>query len=156
MNPGQTWKDAMTARITVIDASLVIKAILPNEENTACQAALAELTAARLAAPALWVYEITSTFAKAVHFGQITQEEGSAAIHQALALGVEIIPPDETQSLLAFQWTLKLKRAAAYDSFYLAIAEALEADFWTADRRLFRSLEAEKPGWLHWVGEMMA
>jgi predicted nucleic acid-binding protein len=44
---------------------------------------------------------------------------------------------------------VKLNRAAAYDCFYLAIAEALGADFWTADQRLYRSLEAERLGWLH-------
>jgi predicted nucleic acid-binding protein len=142
----------MTGRIAIIDASLIIKAILPNEEHAACQAVLANLKEVQLAAPALWVYEVTSTFAKAVHFGQITKEEGQLAIHQAQTLGVQIIPPDEVQSLLAYQWTLKLNRGAAYDSFYLAIAEALEADFWTADRKLFQALEAERLGWLHWVG----
>jgi predicted nucleic acid-binding protein len=146
----------MTGRVAIIDASLVIKAILPNVDHAACQAVLAHLTDVQLAAPALWIYEITSNFAKAVHFGQITKEEGQQAIHQALTLGLKFIQPDETQSLLAFQWTLKLKRSAAYDSFYLAIAEALEADFWTADRKLFRSLEAERLGWLHWVGEPLS
>lgn len=56
--------------------------------------------------------------------------------------------------MLAYQWTLKLKQGAAYDSFYLAIAEALEADFWTADRKLFQSLEGERLSWLHWSGEV--
>ena len=144
----------MASNIAIIDANLVIKAILPNPENAGCQAVLEHLNGVQLAAPALWVYEVTSTFAKAVHFGQITGEEGSTALHQALALGVQIIIPDETQCLLAYQWTLKLKLAAAYDSFYLAIAEALEADFWTADQRLFRSLELQKLKWLHWIGEV--
>ena len=144
----------MASNIAIIDASLVIKAILPNSENTSCQAVLEHLNGVQLVAPALWVYEVTSTFAKAVHFGQITDEEGSAAIHQALALGVQIIIPDETQSLMAYQWTLKLKRASAYDNFYLAIAEGLEADFWTADQRLFRSLESQRLEWLHWIGEV--
>ena len=144
----------MASNIAIIDASLVIKAILPNSQNTSCQAVLEHLNGVQLVAPALWVYEVTSTFAKAVHFGQITDEEGSAAIHQALALGVQIIIPDETQSLMAYQWTLKLKRASAYDNFYLAIAEGLEADFWTADQRLFRSLETQRLEWLHWIGEV--
>ena len=144
----------MTTKLAIIDASLVIKTLMPNAELVACQGVLAHLDGVQLAAPALWVYEITSTFAKAVHFGQITQEEGRQAIQQALALGVNIIAPDEAQSLLAYAWTLKLQRGAAYDSFYLAVAEALEADFWTADQRLFRALDGEKLGWLHWSGEM--
>lgn len=145
----------MGAKLAVIDASLVVKVLLPNPELAACQAVLRRLDGVQLAAPALWAHEITSTFAKAVHFGQITPEEGSQAIRQALALDVNFLPPDEAQSLLAYEWTLKLKRAAAYDCFYLAIAEALEAEFWTADQRLFRALEGEKPAWLHWSGEIL-
>lgn len=139
----------MQSEIAVIDASLVIKSILPNPELQACQALLSRLQDVQLVVPALWVYEITSTFAKAVHFDQITEQEGSAAIRQALALGVQVILPDETQSLLAYQWTLKLNRTAAYDCFYLAIAESLGADFWTADQRLYRALESGRLGWLH-------
>lgn len=145
----------MSDRLAVIDASLVVKSLLPNVEMPACQGVLRRLDGVRLVAPALWLYEITSTFAKAVHFGQVTPEEGRQALEQALALGVQIIPPDEVQSLLAYEWTLKLKRAAAYDSFYLAIAEALEAEFWTADQRLYRALEGEKLSWLHWSGETL-
>lgn len=52
-------------------------------------------------------------------------------------------------------WTLKLKRASAYDCYYLVIAEALEAQFWTADRRLFHLLGPEQLDWLHWSGEVV-
>jgi predicted nucleic acid-binding protein len=145
----------MTDEIVVVDASLVIKAILPNPEFARCQAALAQLQNRRLVAPALWVYEITSTLAKAVHFGQLTASEGRLALHQAMSLGVQVILPDETQARLAFDQTLHLKRAAAYDSFYLATAQALEADFWTADQRLVNSFQGKKPTWLHALDEVI-
>jgi predicted nucleic acid-binding protein len=143
----------MASEFIVPDASLVIKSILPNPELQSCQAVLARYKGSYLVAPALWVYEITSTFTKAVHFDQIPAEEGRAAIRQALALGVQVIVPDETQSLLAYSWALMLKRASTYDCFYLAIAEALQAEFWTADRRLFQSLESFHLEWIHWTGE---
>jgi len=143
----------MSSRVTVIDASLVLKAILPNPDMTRCQAILEQLHDCQLVVPALWVYEVTSTLTKSVHFEQITEDEGKTALHQALELGVQIILPDEAQSDLAFEWTLQIKRASAYDSFYLAIAEALNADFWTADQRLVNAFQKQKPDWLHWVGE---
>jgi predicted nucleic acid-binding protein len=143
----------MASDVSIVDASLVVKAILPNPELQASQAVLARLKDSSLVAPALWVYEITSAFSKAVHFKQITLDEGREAIQQSLGLGVQVIVPDETQSLLAYAWTMKLERASAYDSFYLAIAEALDAEFWTADHRLFRSLAPFHLGWLHWIGE---
>jgi predicted nucleic acid-binding protein len=141
----------MPDTVTVVDASLVVKAILPNPEISRCQAVLEQLQGTPLVAPALWMYEITSAIAKAVHFGQITPEDGKAALHHALALGVQVILPDETQSNLAYDLTLKLERAAAYDSFYLAIAESLQAEFWTADQRLVRSLQNQRPAWLHFI-----
>ena len=48
----------MASNIAIIDASLVIKAILPNPENAGCQAVLEHLNGVQLAAPALWVYEV--------------------------------------------------------------------------------------------------
>jgi predicted nucleic acid-binding protein len=138
----------------VIDASLVLKALLPNPETARCQAVLANLQDAQLTAPDLWVYEVTSTLAKAVHFKQLIAEESKAVLHQAFELDVQIISPDEIQSALALDWTLRLKRASAYDSFYLAIAEALDAPLWTADQRLFNVFQDRKPAWLHWVGEI--
>jgi predicted nucleic acid-binding protein len=61
----------------------------------------------QLAAPALWVYEITNVFTKAVHFVQITVEEAKDALEQIMALGVQIIPLDETQSNQAFDQTIR-------------------------------------------------
>ncbi len=144
----------MNDTIAVIDASLVLKAMLPNPEMGLCQTVLAELTEMQLVAPTLWVYEITSTLAKAVHFKQLTPEESKAVLHQALALDVQLIAPDEVQSELALDWTSQLRRAAAYDSFYLAIADTFEAPFWTADQRLVNALQDQKLSWLHWAGEL--
>ena len=145
---------AMSDALAVIDASLVLKALLPNPQMERCQAVLADLRGAQLAAPALWVYEVTSTLTKAVHFKQLTVEECKAALRQALELDVQLFAPDEAQSNLAMDWTLRLKRAAAYDSFYLAIAETLDAPLWTADQRLINIFQEQKPNWLHWIGEV--
>jgi predicted nucleic acid-binding protein len=48
---------------------------------------------------------------------------------------------------------LRLKRASAYDSFYLTLAQELECDFWTADKRLFNALRDARLDWLHWIEE---
>jgi predicted nucleic acid-binding protein len=141
----------MPERVAVIDASLVLKALLPNPETRICQAVLADLQDVILAAPALWLYEITSAAAKAVYFNQLTPLEAQTVVRQALGLDVQLIPPDKTQAGLALEWTLRLKRGAAYDSFYLAIAEALQAELWTADRRLVNALGDQRPGWVRWI-----
>lgn len=149
MRTAQNWKRAMTNDLVVLDASLVVKAILPNPQLEKCQSLISRLGEARFISPALWLYEVSSALVKSVHFGQLTADEAQAAIHQASALGVELIPPDETQCLLAMRWAQKLQRASVYDCFYLAIAEALQADFYTGDRRLLNALQAANLPWLH-------
>jgi predicted nucleic acid-binding protein len=42
-----------------------------------------------------------------------------------------------------------LNRAAAYDSFYLALAETLQCELWTADRRLRSAIDLP---WVRWAG----
>jgi predicted nucleic acid-binding protein len=101
-------------------------------------------------APTLWRYEATSALTKAVRFGPLRPEDARASLALIESLGVRLIPPDEDQTRRAFEWTLRLGRAAAYDSFYLALAEQLGCEFWTADQRLYNA--ANRP-WVRWLDE---
>ena len=61
-------------------------------------------------------------------------------------LPVTLVPPDAVQSRRAFAWTRRLNRAAAYDSVclrqqYLALAEGLQCELWTADKRLCNAVD---------------
>jgi predicted nucleic acid-binding protein len=66
----------------------------------------------------------------------LTPSEALEALAVAQGLDVALIPPDDTQIALALEWTVRLNRVAAYDSFYLALAETLQCELWTADQRL--------------------
>ncbi|MER3458171.1 MAG: hypothetical protein C4309_05650 [Chloroflexota bacterium] len=81
-----------------------------------------------LCAPALWLYEITSALSKAVHFGDLTPDEGRRVLALVQKLDVQLRPPDDVQADLAFDWTMRLHWGTAYDSFYLALAEMLECE----------------------------
>jgi predicted nucleic acid-binding protein len=144
----------MTSRMVVIDASIAIKAIFPNPLQGHCRALVQTFADAQPGAPTLWSYETTSAISKAVHFEQLTENEGRQALEQVDALGVHLFVPDLEQSRIAFGWTRRLRRASAYDSFYLALAGALECDFWTADKRLFNALTDAQLEWLHWIEEL--
>jgi len=141
----------MIASVLVLDASVAVKAILPNPLQGNCQALIKTFAEVQPAAPALWAHETTSAIAKTVHFGQITEDEGRQALEQLSSLGVRLFVPDADQNRAAFDWTLRLKRASAYDSYYLVLAQALECDFWTADSRLFNALKDSHFKWLHWI-----
>jgi predicted nucleic acid-binding protein len=141
-------------KMLVMDASVAIKAILPNPLQGHCQALVSTFAETQPAAPALWAHETTSAITKTVHFGQITEAEGRQALEQLATLGVQLFIPNLEQNLAAFDWTMRLKRAAAYDSYYLSLAQSLDCAFWTADSRLFNALKTERLAWLHWIEEI--
>jgi len=139
------------ARSLVVDASFAFKLILPGPEQTSFQelAVQWKRDSYDLCAPTLWLYEITLALCKVVRFGDLQPAEGQRALALARRLGVHLIPPDDAQARLAFEWTVRLNRAAAYDSFYLALAETLQCELWTADRRLGSAIDLP---WVRWAG----
>jgi len=94
----------------------------------------------RSAEVALWLYETTAALCKVVRWGVLTPEEGERALELAQTLAVQLIAPDGEQARRAYDWTLRLNQAAAYDSFYLALAESLQCDLWTMDERLHKTV----------------
>ncbi len=136
----------------IIDASFTFKLILPGLHQTRCKLLMTQWEEAghTLYVPTLWLYEITSALSKTVHFGVLTSTEGHRALQLAQKLNLQSIHPDDNLTRSAFDWTLQLKRAAAYDSFYLALAETLPAEFWTADKRLYNAVDAN---WIHYIGD---
>ena len=126
----------------VIDASLAMRLILPDRRRAALRARMERWLQEgyELVAPDLWLYEMTSALCKAAFLGLITAEEAEDCLPLVSALAIELVAADAEQARLAFVWTQRLNRAAAYDSFYLALAESLNCELWTADRRLHNAV----------------
>ena len=129
-------------RFLTIDASFAFRLIVPGSYQARCRALASqwENDGYALCAPTLWLYEMTSALCKVVSFGKLTATEGRRSLALVQDLDVELIPPNSAQARLAFDWTMRLNRAASYDSFYLALAESLGCEFWTADKRLHRAV----------------
>ena len=144
------------AQQIVVDANLCIALTipLPYSEAAAKQWLFWETNRLQLYAPLLWEYEIVSALRKAIAVGLINKKEAQNALKLLLVLGVERSTPDPDLHRLALQWADRANQTVAYDSQYLALAETLQADFWTADKRLFDSLKSKRLGWLHWIGEV--
>ena len=71
------------------------------------------------------------------------------------ALSVEIIDEDKTLCMRALELAGMLGQSKAYDAFYLAVAEKMEAEFWTADERLYnRCVNDLRLDWVRWLGEL--
>ena len=138
---------------SIIDASVFLKAHVINPDQERCLLLLNNLKKSKLLIPSLWFVEVTSVLAKFVHFGQISSVESKNILQLALNLDVEVIEPDRTQCQLALDWAYRLNRAAAYDCFYIAIADSLDIPFWTADKRLYNAVKNMNFNWINWIFE---
>jgi len=54
----------------------------------------------------------------------------------------------------ALRWAERPGQSKVYDAQYVALAERLGADLWSADERLVNTLKAQGAAWVHWVGEV--
>ena len=135
----------------VVDASFTFRLVLPGPEQDRFRSLVDGWLrdGYALFAPTLWVYETTSALCKVVRFGELTLEEGKHTLALAQTLGIQLLSPDAAQVRAAFDWTVRLERAAAYDSFYLAVAESLGCELWTADQRLYNAVNLP---WVHLSG----
>jgi predicted nucleic acid-binding protein len=141
-----------TSSPLVIDAGIGFALCTQDLTSTDLRTALAAILEADgwICAPTLWQYEVASILTKAVHFRQMSEPSARQALQLSADLPIQLIQPDQELVTQAFDWTLRLKRAAAYDSFYLALARRLDCDLWTADRRL---VNAVSEPWVRYMGK---
>jgi predicted nucleic acid-binding protein len=82
--------------------------------------------------PDLLRIEVTSVLRRHANTGQLTPEQAEAAIIDLLAFPLTVFP---TAPLLRRVWELR-QNLTAYDACYVALAEAVDSAFVTADRHL--------------------
>lgn len=52
----------------------------------------------------------------------------------------------------ALETASRFRQTAAYDAHYLALADSLDCELWTADEKFYRSVRQEM-GHVRWIGE---
>lgn len=139
----------------VIDSNLAVWEVVPvlAQADVSIHFAAWGQAAIRLCAPTLWVAEAVSAVRSAVYTRLITPQEGELAIDDLFALEVELLPMEMRHCHSALRWAEQLGQRRAYDAIYLALAEELGADFWTADRRLVNSAQQAGLSWVRWIGD---
>lgn len=117
----------------VIDAAFVVAALVDSgpEGRWAEQILASEF----LAAPHLMPVEVANILRRAVLAGNLSADTASMAHADLLALQVELFP---YSPLAARVWELR-NNLTAYDAWYVALAELLEAELATLDVRLSRA-----------------
>ena len=138
------------SRPVVIDANLGISLVTPVVYSSWVIQRMDEwrIQRTRIVVPTLWRYEVLSGLRKAISAGFITTESAGLALEQLAAMAFEEIMPTWEASHSILEWAGRIGQMVAYDSVYLALAEQLGADFFTADRRL--ALAAKRAG-INWV-----
>ncbi|MGI2907806.1 type II toxin-antitoxin system VapC family toxin [Tolypothrix sp. VBCCA 56010] len=102
-----------------------------------------------MVAPSLIYYELSNALHRSAVAGQIAVEEADQVLAEAMNLNIRLYGDAELhQQALIIARNLRL--SATYDSHYLALAKRLGCEFWTADRRLFNSVQAALP-WVNLV-----
>lgn len=103
-----------------------------------------------LHAPSLLHYELVAVSRKAVYQGRITPDEGQRARDILLSYPVTL-HFDEALLKRGYDLAAVYNRPTAYDAQYLALAERLGCDFWTADERLFNAVVGQFDR-IKWLG----
>lgn len=117
----------------VVDASLVVSALVDGGPEG--QWAEREVERAPLAAPHLLMVEVTNILRRAARARQITEDSAAMAHDDLLALRIELFAYEPVAERV---WELR-GAVTAYDAWYVALAESLDAPLATLDRKLSRA-----------------
>ncbi|MDP2976353.1 MAG: type II toxin-antitoxin system VapC family toxin [Anaerolineales bacterium] len=144
-----------TTQEIVIDSNLPVAQVIPMDYSEPATALLRAWKQAmiKIYAPGLWEYEVASAVRKSVYLKQMTTAKAEQALADIYSLGIKIIPATIQISQRALYWAEQINQFAAYDAQYLALAESLGADLWTADERLYKGAKLVGADWVHWIGE---
>jgi predicted nucleic acid-binding protein len=117
--------------LTVVDASVVADAlVVAGTAGEAARRALGVLDV--LQAPQILAAEVASAFRSMVRRGELEEARAHFGLGLLRSLDALTYP---IEPLLERIWELR-DRVTVYDAWYIALAERLETDLVTADRRL--------------------
>ncbi len=114
---------------------------LVKEEGSDAALGLAQFwrsQAIRPVAPQFMVLEVANALHKRILRGELGVSDAARLLEDLLASGIELRDSPELLHR-TLELSNQLNQGAVYDSHYLALAESLNCDLWTADRRFFRA-----------------
>jgi predicted nucleic acid-binding protein len=106
---------------------------------------------ARLIAPPLYSFEITSVVWQNVYQKHLNVDRGREIYQHIFSQDVQVEYPLDLHDR-AWEIAQQFQLAQAYDAHYVALAQAFDCEFWTMDRRLYNLLH-EKLSWVRSVPE---
>ena len=103
-------------------------------------------------APTLFYYEVTNVFYRMNRAKMLTKEDMEKALQDCLNLGIVFYGNIQIPQLhqKAIEIAQKLQLPATYDAHYLALSDYLKTDFYTADKKLYNSVNSIF-SWVHLI-----
>jgi len=111
-----------------------------------------ETTQTQIFAPVLFHYELAAVLRKHVYRGTLAKPIATQWLEMLTRRSITLIY-DTPLIRRAHEIATQLNQPTAYDSQYLALAERLDCEFWTADKRLYNTAQPHF-AWVHWIGEL--
>jgi len=139
----------------VLDANLVASLVIPLPYSEQATELVLDWKrkGVTFVAPALWSYEVSTVLRKAVVADYLPPGELDFALEQIWKINIQDVPASLALHRGALVWAERLGQSKTYDSAYLAVAESLQIDFWTADRSLAQSAQRSGAQWVHSIFE---
>ena len=124
----------------VVDASLAVKWLVEEEDSEKAHALSSHWadSGVKVAAPYVMLAEVSNALHRKVVGGEIALESATGILENLSAHEIEFQNPPNIHAG-ALRLADRLDQGAVYDSIYLALAERLDCELWTADRRFYRA-----------------
>ncbi len=138
----------------VVDSNIVVKwLILEGDSDLADELQTQwDDQGIELLAPSLLFFELTNVLHKYVRRGALSDLSAIELLDRMRAFEITLVH-DISLHRRALQLARELGQGAAYDSHYLALAEHVGCEFWTADRRFYRAASPRFDR-VRWLGEV--
>jgi predicted nucleic acid-binding protein len=145
-----------------VDSSVAAKWIFEEEYQVEAEAIYQEALAASdtIVAPPLLPIEITNIVRQRMRRAKgpgdplLSLPEARQHLGAFLAFSIQLVSPPELHQR-ALELSSAFDLPATYDSHYLALAQVLGCDFWTADRNLISAVGTKLP-FVRWIGDYQA
>ena len=134
----------MTSPFLCVDASLIVRLVTNQNPEIFNLWQAWEAQRINLVAPTLIYYEVVNALYQYERHSELSSSALDAALSSAFALPLRL-HGDPLLHRSALQMTRRYGLPSSYDAHYLALAERLDTEFWTSDRRLANAVRAKFP-----------
>ena len=140
----------------VVDASLVVKWLVDEEDSDKAHAVLESWVAQDVTriAPYLMPFEVANAFHRRVVRGELSVGNSARMMTRLLGSRLELHQSPGLH-VRALELASQLSQGAVYDAHYLALAEEFGCELWTADQRFRRAVD-QRVDSVRWIGDFSA